>query len=61
MIEYIVEHYAWFLGALALILFAILGYYSDKTDFGRKKADEKNKKEEDIVVEPVEEVLVDEE
>ena len=39
MIEYIVGHYAWFLGAILLILFAVLGYYADKTNFGQKKID----------------------
>ena len=45
MIEYIAGHYAWFLGAIILILLAVLGYYADKTNFGQKKIDKKNKKD----------------
>lgn len=57
MIEYIVGHYAWFLGAIVLILLAVLGYYADKTNFGQKKIAKKNKNEESTEVEIKEEIV----
>lgn len=43
LMEYIVEHYALFLGSAILILLAIIGYYADKTNFGQGKTNnEKN-------------------
>ncbi len=37
ILEYIVSHYAWFLGGAILVLLAIVGYYADKTNFGQGK------------------------
>lgn len=37
ILEYIVTHYAWFLGGAILVLLAIIGYYADKTNFGQGK------------------------
>lgn len=46
VLEYIMQHYALFLGSAILILLAIIGYYADKTNFGQgKNSDNKEKKE----------------
>lgn len=37
ILEYISQHYTWFLGGAILILLAIIGYYADKTNFGQGK------------------------
>jgi len=43
VLEYIVQNYAWFFGAIILILLAIIGYYADKTNFGQGKTEENKK------------------
>lgn len=40
--EYIMQHYALFLGGAILILLAIIGYYADKTNFGQGKTVQNN-------------------
>ena len=44
IIEYIVMHYIWFLGGGIVILLAIIGYFTDKTNFGQVKNNEKETK-----------------
>lgn len=52
---FIIENYVWFIVAFVVIVMAIIGYFADKTDFGRKieKKEKKqnNKKNEKIKVE----------
>jgi len=43
--DFIVENYVWFVVGGIIILMAIIGYYADKTDFGRIKREVKPKKE----------------
>ncbi len=53
--DFIIENYVWFIVAFVVIVMAIIGYFADKTDFGRKieKKEKKqnNKKNEKIKVE----------
>lgn len=53
--NFIIENYVWFIVAFVVIVMAIIGYFADKTDFGRKieKKEKKqnNKKNEKIKVE----------
>lgn len=49
--DFIAANYAWFIIGLIVILMAIVGYFAEKTDFGRKqfdKTDENNKPKEKI-------------
>ena len=41
IIEYIIQHFAWIIIGIILILLAVIGYYADKTNFGQSKK-EKN-------------------
>ena len=53
--DFIIENYVWFIVTFVVIVMAIIGYFADKTDFGRKieKKEKKqnNKKNEKIKVE----------
>ena len=53
--DFIADNYVWFIVAFVVIVMAIIGYFADKTDFGRKieKKEKKqnNKKNEKIKVE----------
>lgn len=53
--EFISTNYLWIILVVIVIVMAIIGYYADKTDFGRKKIEKvpKKKKEETEVTEPV--------
>lgn len=58
--DFITENYIWFIVGAVILLMAVIGYYADKTDFGRIKKEKKVKpvkeeiKVEEVVEEPVE-------
>lgn len=42
--DFIIENYVWFIVVFVIIVMAIIGYFADKTDFGRK-IEKKEKKQ----------------
>lgn len=42
--DFIIENYVWFIVVFVIIVMAIIGYFADKTDFGRKN-EKKEKKQ----------------
>ena len=63
--DFVIENYIWFLVGGVVILMTIVGYFAEKTEFG-KKTNKKAAKEEvvpttDMESEPVEEILFDDE
>lgn len=47
ILEYILANYTWFLFGIVLILLAIIGYYADKTNFGKDKKAKPNENKQD--------------
>ena len=47
ILEFIYENYIWVIGAIIVLLMALIGYIADKTDFGRKNINDKNKTKEE--------------
>lgn len=45
--EFIADNYIWIIIVGIIILMTIIGYIADKTDFGKKKPEKKNKKQEE--------------
>lgn len=42
--DFIADNYVWFIIVGIIILMAVIGYFADKTDFGRKVKTEKPEK-----------------
>ena len=38
--EFVMDNYIWFIVGGIVILMAVIGYFADKSDFGRKKFNE---------------------
>lgn len=58
--DFITENYIWFIVGAIIILMAVIGYYADKTDFGRKEKEEKKPKSKPVKEEIKEEIKVEE-
>ena len=63
--DFVIENYIWFLVGGVVILMTIVGYFAEKTEFG-KKTNKKAEKDDVVPVtnmesEPVEEILFDDE
>lgn len=53
VVDFITENYVWIIvGAIILIMF-IIGYIADKTDFGRKPSQKKEKVKQEVKPEPL--------
>lgn len=46
--DFIMDNYVWFIVIGVIVLMAIIGYFADKTDFGRKTKEEKSDKVEKV-------------
>lgn len=51
-LDFVIDHYIWFLMGGIVLLMTVIGYYAEKTEFGKKQPEKKQKKESPVIETP---------